>query len=905
MMKLRKTLVTLLVLSMILAGFTGVAGATFSDTANSAAKNKIEKLAALGVLAGYPDGTFKPDNNITRAEFAKIACILAGLKSSGDILKNSPSKFSDVAAGEWFTGWVNLAVSQGYMKGYPDGTFKPQSNISNAEVLTVLCRLLGYSDNLPGEWPVEYLVKAADLDISKGVTFDSSAPATRANVCWFSEQSLEVDNVEWNKDKDKFEKILPAESILSEAFEGGVKEDALCYGWEIANGKLRVSVYAGDGDGGFNAAAADSKTWTVNKDVTLNGATHVSGLANKIIDFIVNDDNEIIYAEVKAYGSLSDTESEKVSDTKFTINDKSYTVNAGALGKMTAKAVSGIGGSADWDQFGDFADEVWDDGDGFDKIYALLNSDGEIAFVRSSAEAQAGVVKSVNSTTKKITLKTGAAGAQAANLTSYNTDASDADKTVIVFRDGKVASVTDIQENDMLWVAKTPNANGYDYKLTARSTKVVGTLEEHNAGLTSFKISGTSYDTPTAGGTRLSTDGGDEYKVFVKADLEDVLDGEVKALTDGNGRVWYIISDATSTAGAQYGVVAEVFGSTSSSGYSTSDIEIFTKDGKLHKYAVNSDSATLAKAKLAQTVDPDGVGPLPVGDYIYFDVTAGGGFNGSDIWAHAKRLVKFTLQSNGAIDTFSFVNNADAIAAGAVDSDLHTVTLTTDGDFGVEGAVVFDVSAADKDDWEVISWKDLEDFAGTGAVTVIDYKDSDGDITYLVSNTAIAATTDYAMYTGKGFDANGPYIKILDTNGTVVKKTCVSGFDDPADANYDADWATVAKGDVITYTVAGGKIATITVKAGNQVNHGVAPVVLNWDSVSKVIRSGVKKIEIENFAGAGGAAYKFVDADTLFFNFTDPDATPTKITLDDVQELDHIKWEANAAGLLKWVVVVE
>ncbi len=903
MMKLRKTLVTLLVLSMILAGFTGVAGATFSDTANSAAKNKIEKLAALGVLAGYPDGTFKPDNNITRAEFAKIACILAGLKSSGDILKNSPSKFSDVKAGEWFTGWVNLAVSQGYMKGYPDGTFKPQSNISNAEVLTVLCRLLGYNDNLPGEWPIEYLVKAADLDISKGVTFDSSAPATRANVCWFSEQSLEVDNVEWNKDKDKFDKILPAESILSEAFEGGVKEDALCYDWEIANDKLRVSVWAKDGNGGFNPAAADSKTWTVNKDVTLNGAAHVSGLANKIIDFIVNDDNEIIYAEVKAYGSLSDVEAKKVSNTKLTINDKSYTVNAGAIGKVVGQATTPFSG-ADWDQYADInatADGVWDGTDRFDKIYALLNSDGEVAFVYSSASDNPGVVKSVNSTTKKITFKTGAVGAQNANLSSYNTDATNADKTVIVFRDGKVASVIDIKENDLLWVDK--NANGYDYKLTARSTKAEGTLEEHNSALTSFTVAGTSYKTPTGVGAAafLSTDGGDVYSGFTKAaDFNDVLGEKVAVLLDGNGRFRYMISDATSTEGSQYGVVAEVYGSTSvtTGDWTTTDIEIFTKDGKLHKYAVNADSSTNAKVK-KETAAPN---------RFFFDVKG-------DSWvpapppgawtvqaddillnAAATRLVKFTLQSNGAIDTFSFVSQAGA--TGAVDPDLHTVVIGA-ATLGMEGAVVFDVSAADKDDWEVVGWKDLEDAAGAGAVTVKDYKDSDGDITYLAAGTAIAATTDYAMYTGKGYDANGPYIKILDANGAVVKKTCVSNFD-----STDPDWGTVAKGDVITYTVTGGKIATITVKPGNQ-----APPTGDGlkDVVTSVVRSGVKKIKVKDNAAAldSTAVYKFVDGDTLFFDFTDTDATPLKITLDDVQELDNIKWEADAKDVLKWVVVVK
>ncbi|NPV69755.1 MAG: S-layer homology domain-containing protein [Firmicutes bacterium] len=879
MRNLKKTLVALLVLSMVLAGFTGVAGAAFSDTAGNKAANKIEKLAALGVLAGYPDGTFKPDNNITRAEFAKIACVLAGLKSSGDILKNSPSKFSDVKAGEWYTGWVNLAVSQGYMKGYPDGTFKPQANISNAEVLTVLCRLLGYNDNLPGDWPIEYLVKAADLDISDGVTFDSSAPATRGIVAWFAEQSLEVEKHEWDKDREKFVKITPVETILSEAFEGALKEDALCKGWEIRGDKWYITVYPGNDDGGFSATTADVP---VNKSVVLNGVAHYSSLENKIIDYITNTDGEIIYAEVKNYGSLSDTEAKVVSDSKFEINDKSYTVNSAALSKIAGT----------WATYASVTDGTVLDDTKYQKVYTLLNEDGEIAYVRTSEGSTPGIVDTVNATTKKISFKDGAYGNQ--SLTNFNNKVGLSSTTYIVFRNGALADVKDIKPGDFLWVYEGSSANGYDFKLSARDSKVSGKLEEHNVGLTSFTINGTSYNGWRGGTTArlllLSTDGGDSFVEVNSSDLGDVLGNTVTAMTDGDGYIRAIISDVESYENAMYGVVSEVFGSTSSAGYSTTDIEIFTKDGALHKYPVNSDSAKLAKAR-RETASPNRVF-FDVGDDAWNSGTLAWEFESGDINAAAKPLVRFTLQSNGAIDNFEILGHLTSPATWTIsdgDTDLNYIKMNGTS-WAAGNAVVFDVSASDPDDWEVVTAKDLIDAADAltapATIDVVGYKQSDGEITYIAVNEAVASDATYSMVMSKGYDADGPYVKILSSSGTTVKKPMKSGLDG---ASYD--WAGLAKGDVISYKMSGG-----TVTWYDEIDQGTAAKVYSVKS------SGTKRIAI----GASDAWY-YVDDDTQYWSWTDTSKDPIAITFGEVQALDWVKFYTGAtpaAGqTLKFLVV--
>jgi len=99
--------------------------------------NAISTLSNSGVLKGYPDGTFRPNAPITRAEFAAIATrfyAAAGKTFTSDA-------FTDIAA-SWARNDVNYASSLGIVSGYPDGTFRPQSNITRAETVKIMNSVL-------------------------------------------------------------------------------------------------------------------------------------------------------------------------------------------------------------------------------------------------------------------------------------------------------------------------------------------------------------------------------------------------------------------------------------------------------------------------------------------------------------------------------------------------------------------------------------------------------------------------------------------------------------------------------------------------------------------------------------------------------------------------------------------
>lgn len=129
---------------------------------------------------------FRPNDTITRAEFAKIAIVMMGLGKTAESSKGY-SNFPDVPSDHWASGYINIAASQGIIKGDPTGTFRPEDKISNAETLTILLRILGYGQFIQdSHWPVGYIAKATELGITDGVDIngdDNSLRGVTAQLC--------------------------------------------------------------------------------------------------------------------------------------------------------------------------------------------------------------------------------------------------------------------------------------------------------------------------------------------------------------------------------------------------------------------------------------------------------------------------------------------------------------------------------------------------------------------------------------------------------------------------------------------------------------------------------------------------------------------------------------------------
>lgn len=167
---MKKILSIMLMLAMV---FSMTSVFAYTDTDDVA----VSILSELDIINGYEDGTFRPEGTVTRAELAKMIIHAMDKADVAEILKGE-TRFSDISTDAWYTGVVNVAVNNGFINGYPDGTFKPDQRVTFAEAATMIVKALGYTD-LEGTWPTNYIDKAATLDLFDNV--EGVTPNTYVN----------------------------------------------------------------------------------------------------------------------------------------------------------------------------------------------------------------------------------------------------------------------------------------------------------------------------------------------------------------------------------------------------------------------------------------------------------------------------------------------------------------------------------------------------------------------------------------------------------------------------------------------------------------------------------------------------------------------------------------------------
>lgn len=123
--------------------------------------NAISTLSNMGIIDGYPDGTFRPNAGITRAEFAKIAVSFF----KDNVRETIGDRFSDIH-GKWYTEYVNLANELAIVNGYPDGTFRPDNKIIRAESMTIVNNTLRRTPCKEGLLPVSEMINWPDNAVS-------------------------------------------------------------------------------------------------------------------------------------------------------------------------------------------------------------------------------------------------------------------------------------------------------------------------------------------------------------------------------------------------------------------------------------------------------------------------------------------------------------------------------------------------------------------------------------------------------------------------------------------------------------------------------------------------------------------------------------------------------------------
>ena len=400
MKRLKRSAALLLTLCLLTSCFlTAPAGAAdtteavtaFSDVTDPNTAAAIESLRLLGVLDGYADGTFRPEESLTRAQFCKMAVYALNAGSQEAQYKNY-TIFPDVRPSYWAAGYINLAAKgKKIISGFADGSFGPDRTVTCGQAVTILMRLLGYADTDVGPvWPDGYLTAAASIGLADGL--NGAAALTRGQAATLFAALLASDK----KDGTSY-----ASSIASTTQPNAVL--------------LSCSATAEDGTSGAMQVAS-SGTVTVYRMANRSGSGSLDGRkgtlllngAGRVLTFVPTTEGYFRTITVSAAqsGSLTDT-----SGGKYTVKDTATAYYNGETTTYSALASWLTGGISATLYFG---------------------SSGTVEYVYFGGEAATGaVIVSANGST---------AGFD--SLTGGNTGYT-------IYKDGEPATAADLRKYDV------------------------------------------------------------------------------------------------------------------------------------------------------------------------------------------------------------------------------------------------------------------------------------------------------------------------------------------------------------------------------------------------------------------------------------------------------------------------
>ncbi|WP_167388061.1 S-layer homology domain-containing protein, partial [Paenibacillus ferrarius] len=236
--------------------------APVSDVSKHWAKDQIAIWTALDLADGYPDGTFKPDNSVTRAEFMALVNRTFNYTTKADI------KFKDVTTSDWYYAEVAKAQAAGYIEGYEDGSMKPLETISRQEAAIILSRIkkLPSTSDVPttfedaaqiANWSkdsIQSVVNAGYMNGYPGQLFKPAGLITRAEAIVSLDRAGNVSSQTTVYDK--------AGVLSDKTIKGNVI--VATSGVELKNfeisGNLVVAEEVGEGNVNFSKTAVKGKT---------------------------------------------------------------------------------------------------------------------------------------------------------------------------------------------------------------------------------------------------------------------------------------------------------------------------------------------------------------------------------------------------------------------------------------------------------------------------------------------------------------------------------------------------------------------------------------------------------------------------------------------------------------------
>ena len=679
-----------------------------NDIEGTKYEEAINKLVALNTIEGYEDGTFKPENTITRAELATVITFILGLQDAADLAKETPSRFSDVKTNEWYTGYINIAANENVISGYPDGTFKPSENVSYSEAVTMLVNALGLKqvvDKSGGTWPSNYMSKAAQLGITKVLSsVNGSSKAIRGDVflmAWetllqeqwgatgFNDQGeITYGNLHKTLLQSKYPDYVYNNNGKMEAkyFEEILVTNTPATKDSLEANQIEIELEdIADKIGVTNTTASDKDTYKVSADklvINLPEELDASSLLGKEVTIFFGEDNKVAFigatSDALSHGELekiyADDSKVKIDGTKYTLtSDADVYINNIEINE-TIKATSAIDNEDVTTKLA-YVEELTKDMNGTIRANTLMNSSNKVTSLQINIagtfkietssdtdkdyEFDQFIVKNVRSDSTLVDLN---------GTRKFKTeDIDDEDSTIIVMRNGNIAKAEDIEVGDVVMVSKNPDGNMRLITVTAET--ITGAIDRISSGY-GLKIDGTTYEQGI--NAMMSTEDDMDETEAISSDISTLIDSEVTLHLDSNGNYVLVMGESEVTLARQYGIVART-PQASDIMYDDNDepylrLQIIDESGNKVAYKVQGDTEEEFKQ---------------VKDGNIIDVTPGSGNDWTDeiLTAFTKgTFISFSISSSGKTINVSNLtkleNTANAPTKVEMDSTTELSKLT-------------------------------------------------------------------------------------------------------------------------------------------------------------------------------------------------------------------------------------
>jgi hypothetical protein len=497
---------SLLVSAAVPAAFA----ATPSDVVGKPVQSAVEELSALGILNGYEDGTFRPENEITRAELAKVIVIGSGNEAAATLMAGVKPSFKDVKAGAWYTGYINAAAAKGFIQGY-NGNFRPSDPVKFEEVVAILVRALGYKEaKLSGAWPYNYLIAGTDAGLFEGVDITPGTLANRGIVAELTSNTINSDTVTYS--------ALTGDLVTGDKL---IKKIGITSSDILVSPKL-----TGDNKTVGLATLGEAKTAT--NFVVTNGKS-LAGLLGREVTVIKNKAGDVVAisdaqdsAKVVVGTADSDNSTDTAPNTQTVAANGAVKVKVGTEQKSYTAAGT-VSSFANYVSNVTLADGA--------ETTLYLDAAGKVRFAVATVYVNDKVYSKYEAATSY----------RDARVTFKDNSSVDVVASTSVTINGAAAAATDLKENDVIRFVETSDRDAVVIEATRKavSGKVEGKRTQDAVNY--FTIGGTEYK------SNIALDFNTEYTVYLNKDNVIVAQTTVNAATSTS----FVVAIADTVDGKQ------------------------------------------------------------------------------------------------------------------------------------------------------------------------------------------------------------------------------------------------------------------------------------------------------------------------------------------------------------------